>query len=43
VLPDILHGALLLLFLGTFIRITEYLMSQKYPNSILYKYLVFAY
>lgn len=42
-LPDVVHGLLLLLMLGTILRITEYLLSQRAPDSRFYKYLVFAY
>lgn len=41
--PDLIHAALVILLVGTLIRIAEYLMAEKYPDSIFYKYLVFAY
>lgn len=41
--PDLIHAAIVILIVGTLIRIAEYLMAANYSNSLLYKYLVFAY
>ena len=41
--PDLIHTAIVILIVGTLIRIAEYLLAQNHPDSLFYKYLVFAY
>lgn len=42
-LPDVAHFALALLLVGALLRIAEYTLATKMPDSPLYKFLVFAY